>query len=434
VTLAVNPDTGLDVATDAVARAIKAGADEAKVMHSFSEMFEVNFDTHDVTLVRTTVGDTMAITVYEGTRKGTAQLTGRAHDAVESAVEQALASARAGEPDPANVLPTEPVEPAPSSGHEAPDQDAMVDAVLRHIARTKDEYPALRSDSSMYKFTNTWTSYANSHDRVQHARQGRYGITQLVTAKEGTTATSFNFVVQISESPLGELTDLPLVRRTYDTTMSQFGAHPIPATFVGDVIFTPEALDTLTDNVVGALSGISLMRKTTPFLDRLGSAIASPSFSLLHRPSELAGAPAFDGEGFVNRDIDLIKDGVLENFVIDWYFSRKLDRPRTTSLTNLAVAPGDTTLDEIIASTERGIVLGYYSGGTPNQKLDFSGVAKNSFYVEDGKIVHPITETMIAGNFVSLLESIKAVSRETLDLGAVRFPWVAASGVTISTK
>lgn len=434
MTLAVNPDTGLDVATDAVARAIKAGADEAKANHAFTEMFEVNFDTNDVTLVRTTVGDTLSITVYDGTRKGTAQLTGRAHDAVEAAIDQALESARAGEPDPANVLPADPVEPAPSSGPEVPDQDVMVDAVLRHIERTKAKYPDIRTDSSQYYFANTWRSYANSRDRVQQARQGRYTVQQVVTAKRGQTATSFNFTVQTSDSPFAELFELPLVQRMFDNTMASFGVKPIPSTFVGDVIFTPEALDTLVNNLVESLSGMSLMRKTTPFLDRLGTAIAAPSFSLLHRPSELAGAPAFDGEGFVNRDLDIVKDGVLENFLVDWYFSRKLDRPMTTGASNIVVAPGDMPLDDIIAGTERGIILGYYSGGTPNQNLDFSGVAKNSFYVEDGKIVHPITETMIAGNFGSVLESVRGVSRESLDFGPARYPWVATSGITISTK
>lgn len=434
MSLAVNPDTGLDVATDAVARAVKAGAEEAKANHTFTEMFEVNFDTNDVTLVRTTVGDTLTITVYDGTRKGTSQLTGRAHDAVEAAIDQALESARAGEADPANVLPTDPVEPAPSSGHEVPDQDAIVDAVLRHIERTKAEYPDIRTDSSQYYFANTWRSYANSHDRVQQARQGRYNVQQVVTAKRGQTATSFNFMMQMSDTPFGELFELPLVRRMFDNTMASFGVKPIPATFVGDVIFAPEALDTLVNAVLEAVSGMSLMRKTTPFLERLGSTIAAPAFNLLHRPSELAGAPAFDGEGFVNRDLDIVKDGVLENFVVDWYFSRKLERPMTTGASNIVVAPGDTSLDDIIANTERGIVLGYYSGGTPNQNLDFSGVAKNSFYVEDGKIVHPTTETMIAGNFVSALESIRAVSRESIDFGPARYPWVATSGITVSTK
>ena len=88
----------------------------------------------------------------------------------------------------------------------------------------------------------------------------------------------------------------------------------------------------------------------------------------------------------------------------------------------------------MIASTERGIVLGRFSGGMPNQKLDFSGVAKNSFYVEDGHVRYPIHETMIAGNFADLLKSIRAVGSESVNYGGHAFPALAAGGVTISSK
>ena len=64
--VSLDPSTGLDVATDAVQRAIAAGADAAKVQHGYAERFEVNFDTTDVGLIRSTVSDTMSITLYRG--------------------------------------------------------------------------------------------------------------------------------------------------------------------------------------------------------------------------------------------------------------------------------------------------------------------------------------------------------------------------------
>ncbi|HUS62870.1 MAG TPA: metallopeptidase TldD-related protein, partial [Acidimicrobiales bacterium] len=160
----------------------------------------------------------------------------------------------------------------------------------------------------------------------------------------------------------------------------------------------------------------------------------APVFNLLHRPTQLAAAPAFDSEGFPNRDLDLIRDGVLESFAIGWYGSHKLGRPMTSGLTNLVVAPGHTALADIIAATDRGILLGRFSGGEPNQNLDFSGVAKNSFYVEGGKVIGPITETMIAGNFQTAIQSIRAISSETVDTGYSCYPWLATTGITISTK
>ena len=435
MTISIDPGVGLDVATDAVARATKAGADGAKAYHSYAEVFEVNFDTSDVTLVRSAVRDTLDITVYDKEmRKGSAQLEGRAHDAVDAAVAQAMDSAGAGQPDPGNVLPEEQAAPATSRGHERPDDEAMVDAVVRLLAGLKTEYPKLRSDLSTYTFSSTWSSYANSLERVQHAQHGIYQAVVAVTGKDDTKTTSFNYAVATGGDPIPDILASPIVRRALDITMSSFDARPVPSTFVGDVIFTPEGVETLVQTIAGGLSGIELMRTTTPYLERLGDTIASPSFSLLHRPSTLAGAVPFDGEGFPNVDVDIIRDGVLENFIIGWYFSKKLGRPRTTATTDWVIPAGDTPLDDIIASTERGILLGYYSGNMPTSNLDFSGVAKNSFYVEDGKIVGPLTETMIAGNFVSVLQAIKAVSSETIDFGTARFPWVSASGVTISTK
>ena len=68
------------------------------------------------------------------------------------------------------------------------------------------------------------------------------------------------------------------------------------------------------------------------------------------------------------------------------------------------------------------------------QKLDFTGVAKNSFYVEDGAIRFPIHETMVAGNLRELLTSIRAIGSTSVNYGGHAYPALAASGVTISTK
>jgi PmbA protein len=85
-------------------------------------------------------------------------------------------------------------------------------------------------------------------------------------------------------------------------------------------------------------------------------------------------------------------------------------------------------------NTRQLIVLGCFSGSRPNQKLNFSGVAKNSFYVEDGEIRFPVHETLISGNFTDLLGAIRAVGNEAVNYGRHRFPALAAGGVTISSK
>jgi len=61
-------------------------------------------------------------------------------------------------------------------------------------------------------------------------------------------------------------------------------------------------------------------------------------------------------------------------------------------------------------------------------------VAKNSFYIQDGEIRHPLTETMVTGNLQELVKNIHAVSREQVNFGDHAYPYLAASGVTISAN
>ena len=96
--------------------------------------------------------------------------------------------------------------------------------------------------------------------------------------------------------------------------------------------------------------------------------------------------------------------------------------------------PGDESLDAMIHDVKRGILLARFSGGSPSDNGDFSGVAKNSYLIEKGKIVRPVGETMIAGNVAALFKAVRAVSRESVDYGSAILPYMLAAGVSVSGK
>jgi PmbA protein len=435
VTAVLDATAGVDVASDAVSRAVALGADEAQVSHVYSELFEITYDKTDVNMVRTTVEDQVSITVFVGSAKGQASLTGRSPDLVEQGVREAVAAAQAGLADPANGVTTGDPTERRERGDVEPDKDAMLDAVVRHQALMQSEYPSIVMRDSTYQFRNTWRSFANSAGVRHQERRAGYAGTNIFSAREGEKATSFNYTSASSPVPFAELIECATLRELLDATVRSLDPRPIPATFVGDVIFTPDSLGTLLSPMLGAIGGYTIMKGTSPFQDSIGSSIASPLLTVANRPcSPDFLAPSFDGDGVPSSDLPIITGGVLEDHLIDWYTSRKLGRPMTAGTTAIDVAPGDSTFESIVASTERGIVLGRFSGGTPNPKLDFSGVAKNSFYVEDGQVRHAIQETMIAGNFADLLQSIRAVGSSAVNYGGHRFPAVATTGATISTK
>lgn len=436
MTAVLDATAGVDVATRAVDAALAAGADEAQITHVYDELFEITYDNTDIGMVRTTVNDQVGITVFVGTAKGQSSLTGRSPDLVEQAVREAVAAARSGMADDANGIasgePTERVE----LGYTEPDKEGMLDAIGRYQAFIAENYPTVLMRDSTYQFSNTWKSFANSAGVHRQERRGGYVASTMFSARDGEKATSFNYTAATSVEPFAELIEVATLRRLLDATVRSFDPKPVPSTFVGDVIFTPDSLSTLLGPVLQSLQGYTLMKGTSPYQDAIGDTIADTRLTVTNRPRspEFPLASSFDSDGVPSSDLPVITDGVLQNHLVDWYTSRKLGRAMTGGVFAIEVTPGDATFDELVAGTERGIVLGRFSGGMPNQKLDFTGVAKNSFYVEDGEIRFPIHETMIAGNFGDLLHSIRAIGSDVVNFGGNAFPSVATTGVTISSK
>jgi PmbA protein len=133
--------------------------------------------------------------------------------------------------------------------------------------------------------------------------------------------------------------------------------------------------------------------------------------------------------------VDFILDGVLKNFALSLYGANKTGKPRAdTSQWSLEVLPGDMPLNEMVKSVERGILLNRFSGGSPGASGDISGVAKNSFLIENGKTTDALQETMISFNILDALKNITAISTERVANGHTLLPWCCVDGITVSGK
>ena len=425
---------GADFAAALIERARRAGADAAQAGHAATERFELDADTGGVNLVATNHDDTTTLTVFRDGRRGSAVLTGRDETAIEAAIRNALDSADAARPDAANAIAEADSAPPTRHGPDRPDRDAMLAALRHFLADVRDRFPLLRIRHANYSFEDRCRSFANTAGVCRQEYRGIHRFWSMFGAKDGERSTSFNYTGASGHEPFERLMEAGAVEPLITDTLRSFDPRPVPGKFTGDVIITPHCAAYLAGTLVRAFDGYALMGGLSPYADRQGENIASSGFSLLNRPADprFADGSDFDDYGVATRNTDVVRDGVLETFLIDFFCSRKLDRPQNAGRFNLVIAPGESSIDALVRETERGILFARFSGGVPNHKLDFSGVAKNSFYVEDGKIRYPLIETMVSGNFQDLLMNIRGVSSEFIDFGGGAFPWLAASGITIS--
>ena len=89
---------------------------------------------------------------------------------------------------------------------------------------------------------------------------------------------------------------------------------------------------------------------------------------------------------------------------------------------------------QMVKQMKKGLIVGSFSGGQPSNNGDFSGVAKNSFLVEDGEIKGAVNETMINGNLAELINHVVSISKETVADGTCVLPYLAVGGIVISGK
>ncbi|WP_248405963.1 metallopeptidase TldD-related protein [Butyrivibrio fibrisolvens] len=125
----------------------------------------------------------------------------------------------------------------------------------------------------------------------------------------------------------------------------------------------------------------------------------------------------------------------MKTHSLSLYAANKTGRPVVKNTGwDLIVEPGDKSLEEMIKSVDKGLIMGGYSGGEPGTNGEFSGVAKNSFFIENGEVKYAVSETMVNGNLGEIVKNIRDISKEQICDGSSVVPYIAVSGVVISGK
>jgi PmbA protein len=285
------------------------------------------------------------------------------------------------------------------------------------------------------KFVYEKQFFLNSNGTVLLAKEGYYTIIAMFTSKEGKKTSSFNYAAVDTDNLDTPFAELGRFAQLMKESTEQTEMKHIPENFVGDVIITPECFEDFLYYFSSMISTYPLITNTCIFKDKINSKIAPEQFTLHSKPvnDDFTSGYFFDGDGYKVENFPYVKNGVLQSFILGLYGSKKTGLQRSVNSGYYwEVEAGNTELEEMVKSTQKGILMCRFSGGSPAQNGDFSGVAKNSYYIEDGKIQFPISETMVAGNIAQLLLNISDISQERIHFGSSLMPWVKIAKLDIS--
>ena len=157
-----------------------------------------------------------------------------------------------------------------------------------------------------------------------------------------------------------------------------------------------------------------------------------------HTPG-LPGSRYFDDEGVATCERDIIREGVVGNYFISTYYSRKKGIPATISGPSVlkfegpsVIRKNELSLPALMEKAGRGILITDFNGGNYNRATGDFSYGVRGFLFEEGRKVHPIREMNVTGNIISLWNNLIAVGDDGRASSKWMIPSLAFEGVDFS--
>ena len=414
-----------ELAEDVIRRARAAGASQAEVSATIDTGLSVNVRLGEVETVEHTRDRGFGLTVYFGQRKGSASTADLHPESIQATLDQACAIARYTESDPASGLAD-----AARMATTFPDLDlwhpwdidtaqaielgiAIEDAGRAHAGISNSDGATVQAGQGL-------SVYANSHGFVGRERGTRHALSLALIAGEGD-GMQRDYWYDSVRAAADFIDAKTLGDKAAQRTLARLGAQPL-STRQCPVLFAPELARGLIGHLLGAVSGGALYRRASFLLDQLGEPVMPAWLNIDERPHLVRGQGSanFDAEGVATCDRALIEDGVLAHYLLGSYSARKLGMESTGNaggVHNLVVVPGaaDGEASDFAGMLRRlgtGLLVTEVMGqGVSTVTGDYSRGAAG-FWVENGRIVHPVEGITIAANLRDMYAGIVAVGAD----------------------
>ena len=227
-------------------------------------------------------------------------------------------------------------------------------------------------------------------------------------------------------------------------TLARMGATK-PLTGKYPVIFDPRVSRSIAGHFASAINGSAIARKTSFLKDMLNKQIANPSINVIDDPflKRGLGSRLFDAEGLGSREYTLIKDGILQQWLLDLSSAKQLNLkpsgnakrgisgPPSPGTSNFMISPGDVTPENLIKNVSEGFFVTDMIGSSVSMITGDYSRGASGFWIKNGELSIPITEATIAGNLKEMFMTLQPAN-DIDHSHSINSPTLLIEGMTIA--
>jgi PmbA protein len=420
-----------ELLTSVLRRAAERGATAADGFLVEDSSFSASVRLGQVDTVTHSREQRLSLRVFAGRASAAASTSDLSRASLERVVDEATALARvtaedphAGLPDPAALIEHVPnLELEDREAVELTPEQKVETARRAEAAAIAVDPRITNSEGAEYFDRRARYAYATSHGFARGYTTSSFGITVSPVASQNGEMQRDSWYTTARRRRA--LEDAEAVGRTAAArALRRLGARKVKTVEV-PVIFDPETAASLIRSIATAASGPSLYRRASFLLDRLGTRVAAPAVNIVDDGliEAALGSRPFDGEGLPTRRTAIVRDGMLESYLLDTYSGRKLGMASThhasrdgagvtVGTTNLMLLPGSETAEALIRSVQSGLYVTELIGfGINGVTGDYSRGAAG-LWIENGQLAYPVDEVTVAGNLLEMFERIDGIGND----------------------
>ena len=402
---------------DLISKARAAGADAADAVLASGTSLSVSLRLGAVEHIEQEEGRDLGLRVFVGRRSAMVSSTALDPNGFAMLAERAVAMARVVPEDPYSGLAEHAQSPAQADiaaldlvDDAQPDAAALIARARLAEDASRAVYGVTNSEGASAGFGRSEIVLVTSAGFAGRYRRSSHSVSATALAGAGTDMQrDYDYS---SASHLSDLEDAEAIGRTAGEKAVARMNPGRPATAKLPVVYDPRVSSSMIGHLSGAINGASVARGTSFLKDRMGQRIFAAGIDIVDDPRRVRGPRSrpFDGEGLATATRALVKDGVLQTWLLDTRSARQLglastgsasrgtSGPPSPSATNLFLRPGSMTPAELMADITLGLYVTELIGmGINGLTGDYSRGAAG-FMIRDGAIAEPVAEITVAGN------------------------------------
>ncbi|MBE9200424.1 MULTISPECIES: TldD/PmbA family protein [unclassified Nodularia (in: cyanobacteria)] len=417
--------------------AIKSGAEAAEVYQSRSLSRPVFFEANRLKQLETSQSEGTALRLWRNGRPGLTVAYGSV--AAQTMVERALALTQLNQPEAVELVKNS--QPSyPDIGSSVP-LELLVNWGKEAIALIRDVYPDVLCNSDWECDVET-TRLSNSQGLDCY-----YSDTTLSCYMAAEWVRGDDFLSVADGQTQRDILHPEKLAHQILQRLDWSRENVPPPTGRVPVLFTSKAADMLWGTAQAALNGKRILEVASPWVERLGKPVMSPSLTLYQDPQAGPYSCPFDDEGTPTTALVFIQDGILQNFYCDRTTGKQLGinttgngfRPSFGSypspgLFNFLIQPGSASLQDLIHQMDDGLIVDQMLGGGNGISGDFSINIDLGYRVKNGQIIGRVKDTMVAGNVYTVLKQLVALGNDADWNGSCYTPSLIVEGLSVTGR